>query len=275
MATYAIGDLQGCRKEFQALLQKLGFSRDDRLWLLGDLINRGADSLGTLQDVMAIDNQCEVVLGNHDLHFLAIYLGGHNPSRNDTFDEMLDHADAGEMAAWLCQQSLMHTDDNLGYCMSHAGIPHIWSEQKAASLAAEMTAVLRDEHATISRRQFFEELYGNEPARWHDDLDGMPRLRLIANYFTRMRLIDRSGTLEFGHKGVLADAPAGWSPWYELKAESMLEGKLLFGHWAALDGHTGKPNICALDTGCVWGRHLTALCLETGVTTSVAATPHD
>ncbi|MFT7654634.1 MAG: bis(5'-nucleosyl)-tetraphosphatase (symmetrical) [Limisphaerales bacterium] len=271
MATYAIGDLQGCYKEFQALLTKLEFCAGDKLWLLGDLINRGAESLATLQSVVEMSDQCEVVLGNHDLHFLAIYYGGHAPGANDTFDEILGHKDVDAYAAWLCEQKMTHRDRQLGYFMSHAGLPPIWSPKKAVKLGREVEAVLQNRHDRVSKKQFFKELYGNEPRLWRDDLKGMPRLKLITNYLTRMRLIDAEGALEFEHKGALTDAPDGWYPWYELSDLAEWSGKVLFGHWAALDGETGKNDIIALDTGCVWGRKLTALCLETGVYTSVPA----
>lgn len=266
-----MGDLQGCNAEFRALLAKLKFSAADRLWLLGDLINRGAESLATLRSVVEISDQCEVVLGNHDLHFLAIYYGDHAPGVNDTFDEILGHCDVDGYAKWLCEQKMTHRDRQLGYFMSHAGLPHIWSPKKAFILGREVETVLQDRHDSVSRKQFFQELYGDEPRLWRDELEGMPRLRLITNYLTRMRLVDAEGALEFEHKGALIDVPEGRYPWYEFSDLAEWSGKVLFGHWAALDGETGKNNIIALDTGCVWGRKLTALCLETGVYTSVAA----
>lgn len=267
MSHYAVGDLQGCRAEFNALLEAVELQPTDRLWLLGDLINRGADSLGTLEDVYARRAQCEIVLGNHDLHFLAIYYGGHSPSNKDTFDDLLKSSRLDEYAGWLSEQKILHSDEQLGYCMVHAGIPHIWSFAQAQTLAREVESAMRDRHPDVSRQQFFSELYGNEPACWDDGLQGMPRLRAITNYLTRMRLVDERGCLEFAHKGALKDAPAGWSPWYQLHKEA--RPRLLFGHWAALDGVTGRQDILALDTGCVWGRQLTALCLETGIRTSV------
>ena len=271
MAHYAVGDLQGCRTEFGQLLEHIKFGEEDRLWLLGDLINRGADSLGTLQDVMALDDQCDVVLGNHDLHFLAIHFGGHKPSRNDTFDVLLDHPQISDLAEWLCSQKLFMRHKELDYSMTHAGVPHIWSLPQAQDYAAEVELALQDKHPEISRRQFFVELYGNEPDLWQENLTGMPRLRMITNYFTRMRLVDEQGRLEFQHKGAITDAPSGWRPWYEYHASGHFPGKLVFGHWAALDGVTGKDNFLALDTGCVWGRQLTALCLETQERFSVPA----
>ena len=271
MATYAIGDLQGCRVEFEALLEKIDFAAEDQLWLLGDLINRGADSLGTLRYVRAISDQCRIVLGNHDLHFLAIFYGGHRPSRSDTFDELLQAEDVAELAAWLCQQRLYYEDRSLGYAMTHAGVPHLWKLKKTRALAKEVEKAFRGEHGAVSRETFFAQLYGNEPDLWDDSLQGMPRLRTITNYLTRMRLVDRDGRLDFEHKGALTEAPPGWRPWFERLDVARLPLKLLFGHWASLDGVTGDDRIIALDTGCVWGRKLTALCLETGVLTQVNA----
>ncbi len=269
MATYAIGDLQGCAREFLELLERCGFGADDRLWLVGDLINRGPASLETLRHVHAISDQCEIVLGNHDLHFLAVYFGGHAPSKSDTFDELLAAPDIDELAHWLRRQNLLVRDGD--WYMTHAGIPHVWELEQAASLAKEVEAVLRGDNSNVSYRRYFEELYGNSPDTWSETLKGMSRYRLITNYFTRMRLVDESGRLNFTHKGQLADAPADWTPWFELSAKKFSSVKILFGHWAALDGKTGYPHLVALDTGCVWGRTLTAFCLETGQVRTVRA----
>ena len=270
MATYAIGDLQGCYDEFRGLLDKVDFGADDHLWLLGDLINRGPKSLETLRFVREIEDQCTVVLGNHDLHFLAIFYGGHTPSRSDTFDEILAAPDAREHAEWLRRQHLVYTDDALGYTMVHAGIPHIWSTEEAHLLADEVTRVIRGEDQAIDHVTFFQEMYGNEPSLWDASLTGMPRLRLITNYLTRMRLVNPQGALDFKHKGALSDVPVGWGPWFrEVSPERT--ACLLFGHWAALDGRTDVSNIIALDTGCVWGRDLTALHLESGRRITVTA----
>ena len=271
MATYAIGDLQGCAAEFELLLERVDFGSGDELWLLGDLVNRGPDSLGVIRRVMAMREQCRIVLGNHDLHYLAIVFGGHSPGRSDTFDEMLSAADAEEIGHWLRGCKMLHRDTAKGYVMTHAGLPHIWNIDQAQSLANEVEAVLAGEHPKVSYEKFFREMYGNEPDRWDDGLKGMPRLRSITNYLTRMRLIDERGTLDFAHKGVLADAPPGWRPWFELVEPAAYPEKLLFGHWAALDGHTGRDHVIGLDTGCVWGRELTALHLETGRKISVKA----
>ncbi len=271
MATYAIGDLQGCAAEFDLLLDKIGFGAKDELWLVGDLINRGPDSLAVMRRVMAMGEQCKVVLGNHDLHFLAIYFGGHRPGRSDTYDELLSTHDVEDVAHWLRRCRMLHRDAGKGYVMTHAGLPHIWNIEQAEALAQEVETVLAGDHPQLSYRDFFVDMYGNKPARWDADLAGMPRYRSITNYLTRMRLIADNGTLDFDHKGALSEAPAGWRPWFELVDSTVYPEKVLFGHWAALDGETRNNHTIGLDTGCVWGRELTALHLETGVKTAVKA----
>ncbi|NKC00860.1 MAG: symmetrical bis(5'-nucleosyl)-tetraphosphatase [Pseudomonadales bacterium] len=268
MATYAVGDLQGCLAEFEQLLEVMSFGQEDQLWLVGDLVNRGPRSKEMLETIISMDRQVVTVLGNHDLHFLAIHDGGHKPSRSDTFDEMLASPRVDEYTNWLRRQKLAHSDRSLGFTMTHAGIPHIWTVEEALAFASEVEAVLRGD-GVVSYREYCETLYGNEPALWDDDLEGMARIRLITNYLTRMRLIGDRGLLDFSHKGALADAPSGWSPWFELnpkRAET-----LVFGHWAALDGDTGLSNTIAIDTGCVWGRKMTGICLETREIYSVPA----
>lgn len=269
MATYAIGDIQGCAAEFEALLAEVGFDpRRDALWLLGDLINRGPNSLAVMERVMALEDCTTVVLGNHELHFLAIWFGGHTPNSGDTFDDLLAAPQAEEIAHWLRRQPFLHWDRALGYAMVHAGIPPGCSLAAAAAAAEELRPVLQGPDF----RHYFRHLYGNEPDRFTDDLTGMARWRILTNCFTRMRLVDDQGRLNFSHKGWLADAPAGWRPWFEQAAAALNSGeRLLFGHWAALDGHTGVDSVVALDTGCVWGRRLTALCLESGDKISVPA----
>jgi bis(5'-nucleosyl)-tetraphosphatase (symmetrical) len=271
VAVYAIGDLQGCDREFVALLDKLAFGEQDRLWLLGDLINRGPDSLALLRRVLMLQDQCEIILGNHDLHFLATYFGRRQPTLSDTFEDLLAADDVEELAQWLRKHKLLHWDHDLGYVMTHAGIPHVWSLEDAAGYAAEVEGVLAGRNSDVSYTEFFEQMYGDEPNLWDTDLQGMVRYRLITNYLTRLRLLDDAGAMNFDHKGALGDAPRGWRPWYEFWSEEPQRPKILFGHWAALDGWTGRDDIIGLDTGCVWGRTLTAMNLETGKKTSVPA----
>ncbi|MDA1073756.1 MAG: symmetrical bis(5'-nucleosyl)-tetraphosphatase [Proteobacteria bacterium] len=268
MATYAIGDLQGCDTEFADLLQKIRFNpAHDRLWLVGDLINRGPASVEVMRRVMEFSDVTNVVLGNHDLHFLAIYFGGHKPNRSDTFDELLNAPDVDHMANWLRAQPLLVRDDDLNAVMVHAGIPHIWTLDQAQARAAEVESVLRGEGYV----DFLTGLYGNKPDLWTDALTGQDRVRLITNYLTRIRLTNHSGQLNFSHKGGLVDAPSGWSAWFDFVPQDYSH-QIVFGHWAALEGKTSNPRVSALDTGCVWGRQLTARCLETGRLSAVEAT---
>ena len=268
MATYAIGDIQGCHTEFVRLLEEVSFdSARDRLWLLGDLVNRGPDSLKVMDLVMSLEDRTITVLGNHDLHFLAVHYGGHSPVASDTFHDLFAAPHVDEVADWLRRQRFFHADAALGYAMAHAGLPPGWSIEQAEARSRELMAVLQGNGCV----DYFRAMYGNRPDRLSEGLAGMDRWRILTNCFTRMRLVDRDGRLNFTHKGVRAEAPAGWFPWYELITDEPGELRLLFGHWAALEGETGRADIVALDTGCVWGRDLTALCLETGEITSVPA----
>jgi bis(5'-nucleosyl)-tetraphosphatase (symmetrical) len=261
MATYAIGDVQGCYLEFCDLLEKVHFDpTQDCLWLLGDLVNRGPDSLGVVRLVRSLGDSAKTVLGNHDLHFLAIHIGGHTLTRNDTFVDLLHAEEVDDIASWYCEQPFLVRDDALGFAMTHAGIPHIWNVDEAQALAGEVEEVIRGK----GRVAYFEKMYGNKPDCWDASLKGMDRWRAITNYLTRMRLVDKKGRMDFAHKGGLHEAPPEWIPWYEIRRRDPLALKLLFGHWAAIEGHTGRDEIIALDTGCVWGRELSALCLETG-----------
>jgi bis(5'-nucleosyl)-tetraphosphatase (symmetrical) len=268
MATYAIGDVQGCYEELTELLDVIDFRSDrDRLWLLGDLINRGRQNVAVVKRVMALGSAAVTVLGNHDLHFLAVHRGGHSMTRADTFGDLLAHKKVDDMSDWLRYRRLIHRDKSLGYVMAHAGIPHLWTLKQARALAREVEEVIRGPRCEV----YFRKLYGNEPSCWQDKWDGMPRWRVITNYLTRMRLLYPDGRLDFAHKGALSEAPKSLKPWFDLRALRPLRLTLLFGHWAALEGHTGHEDIIALDTGCVWGRTLTALKLEDGSLVSVGA----
>lgn len=268
MATYAVGDIQGCYEEFTALLDRIDFRSDrDRLWLVGDLINRGSDNLAVLKRVMSFGDAAVTVLGNHDLHFLAVHRGGHSMNRADTFSDVLGSKKVDDISDWYRQQLFLHRDKPLGYVMAHAGIPHLWTIKQAEKLARELEEVVRGPRC----ENYFKEMYGNEPNCWREDWEGMKRWRVITNYFTRMRLLDRDGCLDFSHKGALIDAPAHLLPWFEFPRQKPVKPIILFGHWAALEGQTGHDRIINLDTGCVWGRRLTALCLDDGVVHSVKA----
>jgi bis(5'-nucleosyl)-tetraphosphatase (symmetrical) len=258
LATYAVGDLQGCLDELKALLAKVNFGAEDQLWLAGDLVNRGPQSLATLRFVKDLGHQARAVLGNHDLHLLAVAFGVKKAGRKDTFDAILQAPDRDELLHWLRHLPLLHQDTARGYLMVHAGIPPIWSREQATGYAREVEAVLQSPLAC----EFFSHMYGNEPSRWKDTLEGWPRLRLITNYFTRMRFCNAKGKLELDTKTGLQNTPAGYAPWFSFGDRLSAEQRILFGHWAALEGRADAPNVYPLDTGCVWGGRLTALRLE-------------
>lgn len=263
MATYLVGDLQGCFASLEALLEKVGFGTDDALWCVGDLINRGPDSLATLRFAQGLGKRFAGVLGNHDLHFLAMVYGGHPHRDSDTLGDLLAAPDCLELADWLRHRPLLIEDDDL--VVAHAGIPHIWDLDTTRDKAREVEDVVRGG----GHRQFFQAMYGNEPSLWDDALVGMGRHRVIVNYFTRMRLVDAEGRMEFSHKGDLQGLPPGFQPWFGYP--SRIRKTVFFGHWAALDGATGEAQAVGLDTGCVWGRSLTAIRLEDRRLFSVAA----
>jgi bis(5'-nucleosyl)-tetraphosphatase (symmetrical) len=258
MSTYVFGDIQGCFDELQSLLALVAYDETrDRLWFVGDLINRGEKNLETLNFVMS-QKQVITVLGNHDLHFLAVASGCHKPSSKDTFSDLLQSENLSEMIDWLRYQPLIHHDRDSGFTLVHAGIPPIWDLDTCIIRAREVEATLQGEHY----RSFLREMYGDQPDYWNDDLIGMARLRMITNYFTRMRFCTTDGRLELTHKTL--ERPDGFSPWFNLPQKAGQKMHVLFGHWAALGGQTDNDSALALDTGCVWGRHLTAFRLEDG-----------
>ncbi len=259
MATYAIGDIQGCYESLQCLLEKIAFNPQlDRLWLVGDLINRGPDSLATLRFLFSIRDSVDFVLGNHDLHFLAVAYSLRKKSQSDTLDSLLAAADRQQLMDWLIQGKLIHSDEKLGYSMVHAGIPPQWNLLQAKAHAREVEAILQSRYC----RDFLATMYGNQPNAWKNKLIGNDRLRLITNYFTRMRFCTSDGDLELETKESIAFAPVGFLPWFAHENRKTRDEKIIFGHWAALEGNVNLPNIYALDTGCVWGGSLTALRLE-------------
>ncbi|WP_372613675.1 symmetrical bis(5'-nucleosyl)-tetraphosphatase [Halomonas sp.] len=269
MTTYAIGDLHGCHAEFVALLERLSFDpRHDRLWLVGDLVNRGPDSLACLREVMALGEAAVTVLGNHDFHLLAVARGGARENPKDTLAAILAAPDRERLLDWLQARPLMVREDSNPRgrtVMTHAGLLPQWSVDQAESLADEVQAILTGENPGA----FLEQMYGNEPALWRDDLDGIERWRFIVNVLTRMRFIDPRGRLDFTGKEGLDTAPSGFAPWFQYPRND--DVRLLFGHWAALQGEPPASRVTAeaLDTGCVWGGGLTALDLSTGKRTRV------
>lgn len=270
MPTYAIGDLQGCFEPLQRLLDKIDFNpKQDTLWLAGDLINRGPQSLECLRFVKDLGDSAVSVLGNHDLHLLAVYYTFKPTKKNDTLDEVLNAEDGEELLFWLRQQPLIHYDAARNWCMTHAGIPPMWSIEKAVSLASEVQEALLVDHLEL-----FRQMYGNQPDIWDDELEGYDRLRIIINYLTRMRFIDHQGRLNLAAKEGLDSAPDSFLPWFKHPERQAQDTQLLFGHWAALEGITNTDKVWALDTGCVWGGRLTALRLEDETLFSVPAKPN-
>lgn len=258
MAHYAIGDLQGCYSALQALLTKIEYdSQQDVLWFTGDLVNRGPDSLSTLRFVSRLP-RVHCVLGNHDLHLLALALAPSVYHTEHTLDPILEAPDRDELIEWLRQLPLLHHDPLLNYTMTHAGIPPQWSVSEAQQHAQEVQEMLRSDQAGV----FLAHMYGNEPTHWSPTLQGWDRLRYIVNALTRMRFCDPTGALVLDIKGPLDSQTPELIPWFQLPNQRPPENRLLFGHWAALRGKTNQPNLFALDTGCVWGHQLTAMRLE-------------
>ncbi len=258
MSTYVFGDIQGCFAELQALLEKIHFNSQDKLWFVGDLVNRGPDSLETLRFIRGLGTAAQVVLGNHDLHLLAVYFGSARLKRSDTLSDILSATDCEDLMQWLKAQPLLHYDRQFNAIMTHAGVPASWSLEQAQSRAREVENKLQGDNYL----EYFQQMYGNQPDLWSDSLQGMDRLRCITNYLTRMRFCSDDERLELSYKGEIGNHPSGFRPWFELHNNDSNSPLLLFGHWAAIMGQTHLNNILALDTGCVWGEHLTALRLD-------------
>ena len=269
MATYAIGDIQGCFYAFQKLIESINFSPEvDTLWLVGDVINRGAYSLEVLRWCYKHQDSIQMVLGNHDLHTIAVAHGIRKPNRSDTIQSIIEAPDADTLLTWLRQQPLIVNNEN--YVMVHAGLLPQWQLIDALSYAKEVECALQSNHYV----DFLSHMYGNTPNRWQDNLDGYDRLRLVVNAMTRMRVCSPDGALDFSFKGELKDVPNGLIPWFDLPNRVSIHQTIIFGHWSAL-GLQQRDNIVALDTGCLWGGKLTALCLETKVITQVLSDKRD
>lgn len=260
MSDYAIGDLQGCYDPLMRLLNHIHFDeKTDRLWFVGDLVNRGPQSLAVLRFIYSLPHTPKISLGNHDLHLLGSLFGGRPwKGRDDTIQEIV-HAEDGEaLGHWLRAQPVIHYDATFNVVMSHAGIAPIWDLNEALLFGHELQVVLSGEHYAA----FLSQMYGNKPSLWSDELQGMARLRMITNYFTRMRFCDAEGRLDLSCKGKVENAPSGLYPWYEVPKRKEIQADIIFGHWAALEGVCPHPHIYALDTGCLWGGPLTALRLQ-------------
>ncbi len=260
MADYAIGDVQGCYDPLQRLLDALDFDEhSDRLWFVGDLVNRGPQSLAVLRFIKALPVTPRITLGNHDLYLLARLFTDHAwHNHDDTIQSILVATDRDELGHWLRQQSILFHDTQLNIVMSHAGIAPTWDLVQAKALASELEYVLHGE----GYLEFLRHMYGNEPDHWSPDLTGMDRLRVICNYFTRMRFCDERGHLMLSYKGTIAQAPPDLHPWFDVLHRKEIAPDIVFGHWAALEGKSSHPRIHAIDTGCLWGGQLTALRLQ-------------
>jgi bis(5'-nucleosyl)-tetraphosphatase (symmetrical) len=259
-ATYAIGDIQGCCDEFEALLAQLHFDRArDRLWLTGDLVNRGPRSLDVLRLVKSLGSAAITVLGNHDLHLLAAALTpGEQLKPQDTLGEIFAAPDRDELLTWLRSLPLLHHDATLGYTMIHAGLPPQWDLATARSCAAELEQALRDDARCL---ELFTHMYGDKPNRWSADLRGVERLRFITNCLTRLRFCRDDGRLELKFKGKVESAPAGVFPWFRVPKRRSRDLRIVCGHWSALGYHDGD-GVLSIDTGCVWGEKLCAVRLD-------------
>ena len=263
MARIAIGDLQGCLDELRDLLQAVRFSADrDQLWFVGDLVNRGPDSLGVLRFVRALGDNARVVLGNHDLHLLAVACGsgGRRLRKDDTLDAVLEAPDRTSLLDWLMTRPLAvqapAVRDAREDLMVHAGVAPQWSVAETLQHAAEVETALRNDPVAL-----FDTLYGNEPDRWDPALTGAARRRFIINALTRMRVVDGEGRLDLKRKGSVADTPRGWFPWFDAPGRHSAEARVVIGHWSTL-GLVLRDDLIALDTGCVWGGALTAVSLD-------------
>jgi bis(5'-nucleosyl)-tetraphosphatase (symmetrical) len=256
MATYAIGDVQGSFEELQALLRTFGFDRaKDGLWFVGDLVNRGPASLATLRFVRDLGDRALTVLGNHDLHLLALAQGSVEAREGDTLGDVITAPDRDGLLEWLRHRPMMHVAAN--YALVHAGLLPQWDVATAKALALEVEKELRGPR----HKEFLAQLYGSRPDRWDDNLRGIDRLRVIVNAMTRLRFCTPEGAMEFHTKGETAEAPAGYLPWFEVPGRKSADYTLVCGHWSALGLHIA-PNLLAVDSGCVWGGKLSAIRLE-------------
>ena len=259
MSIFVIGDVQGCYDDLRRLLDKAGFDpARDRLWLAGDLVNRGPGSLETLRFVRDLGKRAVSVLGNHDLHLLAIAAGNRRHDSNDPgLERVLRAKDRDELLHWLRHRPLMHYSGKRGYALIHAGLPPQWDMETALACAREVERVLQGEQ----HPGFFRHMYGNEPRRWSGKLHGTERWRFIVNCFTRLRYCDRKGNLGLNEKGPPGSQRKPFLPWFQVPGRASRHDRILFGHWSTL-GYYHAHNVWALDSGCVWGGRLTAVKLR-------------
>lgn len=256
MALYAIGDLQGCYDDLRRLLDRINFDpKDDRLWFVGDLVNRGPHSLEVLRFIKGLGKQAVTVLGNHDLHLLALSEGQlKHKGRDHTLDPILNANDRDELLQWLRYRPLMHNSKKYGFSLIHAGLPPQWNLKTAGKLAREVEQTLQGD----GFHDFCCQMYGNEPSRWSDGLTGMERLRFITNCFTRLRYCDDQGNLALKEKGRPGSQRQPYIPWFQVPKRASRHDPILFGHWSTL-GYHQSDNVWALDSGCLWGGRMTAV----------------
>jgi bis(5'-nucleosyl)-tetraphosphatase (symmetrical) len=261
MSTYAIGDVQGCWEPLERLLGTIAFdAKKDKLWFVGDLVNRGPDSLSVLRFVKDLGERAITVLGNHDLHLLAVAEGVRKASRKDSLHAVLEASDRDELLEWLRFLPLAHREHAWPHLMVHAGVPPSWSVADTLARASEVQEVLRGPDYS----DFLHHMYGDHPDRWNDGLEGWERVRVITNYLTRMRFCSADGKLDLDNKSPPAGANRGFLPWYAHKKRKAGDTPIVFGHWAALEGEADTPNVHALDCGCVWGGRMRAMRLDDG-----------
>ncbi|MGE5466104.1 MAG: symmetrical bis(5'-nucleosyl)-tetraphosphatase [Ignavibacteria bacterium] len=259
MSSYAIGDIQGCYDDLRRLLDHVGFDPDrDRVWFVGDLVNRGPQSLEVLRFVRGLGDAAVVVPGNHDLHLVMQADGFGKANREDTLAPVLSAPDCGDLMAWLRSRPLFHVEGE--YAMVHAGLLPQWTVAQAQALSDEVAAAL----CGPGYRDFLANMWGSEPTAWRDDLAGWDRLRIVVNAMTRMRYVRADGAMELRAPGAKAPperAPAGCVPWFDAPGRVSADHTIVCGHWSAL-GFRQSPNLLALDSGCLWGGSLTAVRLE-------------
>jgi len=259
VSTYLVGDIQGCYESLQQLLEKIEFDpASDRLWLCGDLVNRGGRSLEVLHLLKSLGESVNITLGNHDLHLLAHYdRYPDGNSGNKEFDAVFADPECDSLMNWLCTQPLACWSEEHRLLRVHAGVIPQWGWQAAISAGEEVSAVLLSDQ----RSEFFRNMYGNRPRRWREDRDGWKRLRLITNILTRLRFCDEEGRGIYNASGAPGSQPVKYKPWFKHKHRQTRDVTIAFGHWAAL-GLRVKKRYISMDSGCVWGGKLSALKLE-------------
>lgn len=261
MAIYAIGDVQGCFDELKALLAQINFNSDrDQLWFCGDLVNRGPKSLETLRYIRSLEDNAITVLGNHDLHLLAVAFCNKKLSNKDTLHKLLQSNDAVVLLNWLRHQRMAYHDKKRNITLLHAGTHPDWSIKKTLKLAKEVELILQNENHI----EFYKHMYGNKPANWNNALSGWSRYRFITNILTRLRYCDEQGTPCYNEKGPPGSQPRSLFPWYETPGRKSEQDTIIFGHWSTLPtaGITGINNTYAIDSGCIWGGMLTAMRID-------------